>query len=82
MVIVTKEKAALKPESSQLVVADLQTDGNWTIIPQNQSLEAWIRREVKGRIGYDPTLTPIGNALHPACSWKMFIIHTSRRWRA
>jgi hypothetical protein len=81
MAIVAKEKAALKPESSQLVLADLQTDGNWTIIPQNQSLEAWIRREVTGRIGYDPTLTPIGTAFQPAYSWKMCIIATSRRWR-
>jgi hypothetical protein len=40
-------------------MADLETDENWEILHENQSLENWVLREVTGKVGYDPTLTPI-----------------------
>jgi hypothetical protein len=40
-------------------MADLETDENWEILHENQSLENWVMREVTGKVGYDPTLTPI-----------------------
>src|SRR5271170_1621857 len=40
-------------------MADLETDENWEILHETQSLEGWARREIGGKIGYDPTLTPI-----------------------
>ena len=53
------EKAAFKPLNAYLLMADLETDENWEILHEMQSLENWASREIKGRIGYDPTLTPI-----------------------
>jgi hypothetical protein len=60
MAIVGKEKAAFKPDNANLLMADLQTDGNWEILHQSQTIESWAQKEISGRIGYDPTLTPIG----------------------
>src|SRR5271168_5365995 len=57
--IVGKEKAAFKPDNAHLLMADLQTDDNWEILHQSQTIESWARKEISGRIGYDPTLTPI-----------------------
>jgi hypothetical protein len=58
--IVGKEKAAFKPDNAHLLMADLQTDDNWEVLHQSQTIESWARKEISGRIGYDPTLTPIG----------------------
>jgi len=57
---VGKEKAAFKPDNSHLLMADLETDDNWEVLHQSQTIESWARKEISGRIGYDPTLTPIG----------------------
>ena len=54
-----REKAAFKPLNAYLLMADLETDENWEILHETQSLEGWARREIGGKIGYDPTLTPI-----------------------
>jgi hypothetical protein len=66
MAIVGREKAALKPLNSYLLMADLETDENWEVLPETTSIEQWARNEIKGRIGYDPKLTPIGIA-HDVC---------------
>jgi hypothetical protein len=56
---VGREKAAFKPLNAYLLMADLETDENWEILHETQSLESWVRREIFGKIGYDPNLTPI-----------------------
>lgn len=56
-----KDKAAFKPLNAYLLMADLETDENWEILHETQSLEGWARREISGKIGYDPALTPISN---------------------
>ena len=40
-------------------MADVETDENWEILHESQPLESWVRREIPGKVGYDPTLTPI-----------------------
>jgi hypothetical protein len=40
-------------------MADLETDENWEVLHEGQALEGWIRKHIPGKIGYDPTLTPI-----------------------
>ena len=57
--MVGMDKAAFKPLNAYLLMADLETDENWEILHERQSLEDWTRREINGKIGYDPTLTPI-----------------------
>jgi hypothetical protein len=57
--IVGREKAVFKPLNAYLLMADLETDENWEILHETQSLESWAMQEIQGRIGYDPTLTPI-----------------------
>lgn len=47
-------------------MADLETDENWEILHETQSLENWVRREITGKIGYDPMLTPI-SIFSPLC---------------
>lgn len=54
-----REKCAFKPLNAYLLMADLETDENWEILHETLSLESWVRREIPGKIGYDPTLTPI-----------------------
>jgi len=57
--IVGREKAAFKPLNAYLLMAELETDDNWEILHETQSLESWARKEIHGKIGYDPILTPI-----------------------
>jgi hypothetical protein len=57
--VVGSEKAAFKPLNAYLLMADLETDETWEILPEAQSLEGWMRREIHGQVGYDPELTPI-----------------------
>jgi hypothetical protein len=59
IVIVGRQKAAFKPDVVHLPLADIQTDENWQILHQDQTIQSWARKEIKGRIGYDPVLTPI-----------------------
>lgn len=54
-----REKAAFKPLNAYLLMADIETDENWEVLHESQSLENWARREIHGKIGYDPMLTPI-----------------------
>jgi hypothetical protein len=61
--IVGRTQAAFKPANAYLLMADLETDENWEILPEDQSLEQWARSEIKGKIGYDPMLTPISALL-------------------
>jgi hypothetical protein len=56
---VGREKAAFKPLNAYLLMADIETDENWEVLHESQSLENWARREIHGKIGYDPMLTPI-----------------------
>jgi len=63
---VAMEKAAFKPLNAYLLMADLETDENWEILHESQTLENWIRKEIgQGKIGYDPVLTPISTEHHP-----------------
>jgi len=70
MAIVGREKAALKPLNSFILMADVETDENWEVVHETQSIESWARREIKGPIGYDPMLTPISM---PALAWANLI---------
>ena len=54
-----REKAAFKPLNAYLLMADLETDENWEILHETQSLENWAREKIAGKLGYDPMLTPI-----------------------
>jgi len=47
-------------------MADLETDENWEVLSETQTLEQWARNEITGKIGYDPMLTPI-RILHCEC---------------
>ncbi len=58
-----REKAAFKPLNAYLLMADLETDENWEILHETQSLENWVREKIVGKIGYDPMLTPISTTL-------------------
>jgi len=63
--IVGMEKAAFKPLNAYLLMADLETDENWEILHESQTLENWITEEIgQGKIGYDPVLTPISTGHH------------------
>ena len=63
--IVGMEKAAFKPLNAYLLMADPETDENWEILHESQTLEKWIREEIgQGKIGYDPVLTPTSTE-HP-----------------
>jgi len=66
--IIGMEKAAFKPLNAYLLMADLETDENWEILHECQTLENWIRKEIgQGKIGYDPVLTPISTGA--PCFW-------------
>ena len=65
-----REKAAFKPLNAYLLMADRETDENWEILHDTQSIENWARAEITGKIGYDPTLTPFSKpSLH--LGWKL-----------
>jgi hypothetical protein len=60
--------AAFKPLNAYLLMADLETDENWEVLHESQTLENWARKEIgSGKIGYDPALTPISNPPTPLC---------------
>jgi hypothetical protein len=66
--IVGLDKAAFKPLNAYLLMADLETDENWEVLHESQTLENWARKEIgSGKIGYDPALTPISNPPTPLC---------------
>jgi hypothetical protein len=67
--IVGLNKAAFKPLNAYLLMADLETDENWEVLHESQTLENWSRKEIgSGKIGYDPALTPISNPPNPPLS--------------
>lgn len=60
------DKAAFKPLNAYLLMADLETDENWEVLHESQTLENWVRKEIgSGKIGYDPALTPISKFPFP-----------------
>jgi hypothetical protein len=67
---VTATKAAFKPDSSHVLMAELQVDENWEVLLGYHSIEGWIQREVKGRLGYDPRLTPICTTFR----WSLMVV--------
>jgi hypothetical protein len=75
--IVGLEKAAFKPLNAYLLMADLETDENWEILHETQTLENWASGEIHGKIGYDPTLTPISISFILKNDFEIIVIYDS-----